>query len=371
VWHHRRNSLKAYWKQQKGYGKAEALLEAKWPEKYNGFGHLTWAGRIYGNGLTLPLKVKKDKIFHGTWGSGLFQSVYQPAGGFLNSIPLMPEWYFISVLFAVVASLGFLWKPLLWLWPFVILSAIIIVIQAAVSASKSANLQPPRDTNLKCRLLIIVLHIIQPIARLTGRFKHGLTPWRKRGAGLSSKFIFVIGNRIFTYWSEEWRSAEDWLEDIETKLMALKTRVKRGGDFDKWDIQVRNGLFSKSRGLFTIEEHGAGKQLLRFKCWADYSIYGFLLVGFFGGLSLLSAFQNEFAVASVLGLIFIVFVLRFLMETASSINSLYTAFMLLGVKEASEFVTVVEKEKINGELNEAIHSEQYINEDFVLLKAKV
>ena len=29
VWHHRRNSLKAYWKQQKGYGKAEALLEAK------------------------------------------------------------------------------------------------------------------------------------------------------------------------------------------------------------------------------------------------------------------------------------------------------------------------------------------------------
>ncbi|MDQ3683434.1 MAG: glycosyltransferase, partial [Bacteroidota bacterium] len=113
VWHHRRNSLKAYWKQQKGYGKAEALLEAKWPEKYNGFGHLKWDGRIYGNGLTLPLKIKKDKIFHGTWGSGLFQSVYQPASGFLNSIPLMPEWYFISILFAVVASLGFLWKPLL------------------------------------------------------------------------------------------------------------------------------------------------------------------------------------------------------------------------------------------------------------------
>lgn len=33
VWHHRRNSIKAYWKQQKGYGKAEALLENKWPER--------------------------------------------------------------------------------------------------------------------------------------------------------------------------------------------------------------------------------------------------------------------------------------------------------------------------------------------------
>ena len=31
VWHHRRNSVRAYWKQQQGYGKAEALLAQKWP----------------------------------------------------------------------------------------------------------------------------------------------------------------------------------------------------------------------------------------------------------------------------------------------------------------------------------------------------
>src|SRR3990172_1489422 len=30
VWHHRRGSLRAFWKQQFGYGKAEALLEKKW-----------------------------------------------------------------------------------------------------------------------------------------------------------------------------------------------------------------------------------------------------------------------------------------------------------------------------------------------------
>ena len=33
VWHHRRNSVRAYWRQQRGYGKAEALLERKWPEQ--------------------------------------------------------------------------------------------------------------------------------------------------------------------------------------------------------------------------------------------------------------------------------------------------------------------------------------------------
>ena len=35
VWHHRRNSVATYWRQQQGYGKAEALLEEKWPERYN------------------------------------------------------------------------------------------------------------------------------------------------------------------------------------------------------------------------------------------------------------------------------------------------------------------------------------------------
>src|ERR1041384_4255860 len=55
VWHHRRNVISAYWRQQKGYGKAEALLEAKWPEKYNSAGHHTFEGRLYGSGLTRML----------------------------------------------------------------------------------------------------------------------------------------------------------------------------------------------------------------------------------------------------------------------------------------------------------------------------
>ena len=29
VWHHRRDRVRSYWRQQRGYGKAEALLEAK------------------------------------------------------------------------------------------------------------------------------------------------------------------------------------------------------------------------------------------------------------------------------------------------------------------------------------------------------
>jgi cellulose synthase/poly-beta-1,6-N-acetylglucosamine synthase-like glycosyltransferase len=80
VWHHRRNSVRTYWKQQFNYGKAEAMLERKWPEKYNATGHLTWTGRVYGNGHRYLLGLS-ERIYHGTWGSAPFQSLYQPATG--------------------------------------------------------------------------------------------------------------------------------------------------------------------------------------------------------------------------------------------------------------------------------------------------
>ncbi|HEX8677973.1 MAG TPA: glycosyltransferase, partial [Segetibacter sp.] len=233
VWHHRRNSLKAYWKQQQGYGKAEALLECKWPEKYNGFGHLTWAGRIYGNGFTLPINVKNGKVFYGTWGSALFQSVYQPAEGFLNCIPLMPEWYLLSVLCGGMAGLGFLWAPLLVLWPVFIASIAVIVIQGVISAVDNTALTKHQERNWKYLSLIVLLHIIQPLARLRGRIKHGLTPWRIRGAKASLQNLTFFKPKILTYWNEaSWKANETWLEEIEQNIIGLKARVKRGGDFD-------------------------------------------------------------------------------------------------------------------------------------------
>ncbi|MDF2760315.1 MAG: glycosyl transferase, family 2, partial [Thermomicrobiales bacterium] len=93
VWHHRRNSVRTYWRQQQGYGRAEALLEAKWPEQYNAAGHLNRAGRLYGQGWTRALGSRRSRIYAGTWGSAPFQSVYQPAPRLLVTLPLMPEWY--------------------------------------------------------------------------------------------------------------------------------------------------------------------------------------------------------------------------------------------------------------------------------------
>jgi hypothetical protein len=78
-WHHRRNSLTMYWRQQRGYGKAEALLEQKWPERYSSAGHLAWAGRLYGRGFALPIAFRAARVYGGVWGSAAYQSLYQAA----------------------------------------------------------------------------------------------------------------------------------------------------------------------------------------------------------------------------------------------------------------------------------------------------
>jgi glycosyltransferase involved in cell wall biosynthesis len=49
VWHFRRNTVRAYINQQRGYGKAEALVYAKHPFRFNLFGQAKWLGRIYGD----------------------------------------------------------------------------------------------------------------------------------------------------------------------------------------------------------------------------------------------------------------------------------------------------------------------------------
>ncbi len=325
VWHHRRNSVKAYWKQQKGYGKAEALLEVKWPEKYNGFGHLTWTGRIYGNGCTLPLKIKKDKVFHGTWGTALFQSIYQPGDGLINALPLMPEWYFVVVLLGILSLLGLLWAPLLSALILFVASLVVIVLQAFVSAYKNTSL-PPGKKNWKYYSLITFLHIIQPVARLYGRLKHGLTPWRKRGNKPARKFLFSFRPIIFTHWSETWRSAEDWLSNIEGNLIASKTRVKRGGNFDRWDLLLRHGMISVNRALLTIEEHGANKQYVRLKTWTVPTHTTLLLTAFLLLLTILAIRDNQWLVASILFFFFFTAVGEYVVDRAALLHKLNTAF---------------------------------------------
>ena len=74
VWHFRRNTVKAYFGQQRGYGKAEALVYSKHPFRFNLFGQAKWLGRIYGDLSAALLLSRKPLIYSGVFGRGLFQT---------------------------------------------------------------------------------------------------------------------------------------------------------------------------------------------------------------------------------------------------------------------------------------------------------
>jgi O-antigen biosynthesis protein len=261
-WHHRRNSLKMYWRQQKGYGKAEALLEEKWPERYNAAGHLSWGGRLYGRGVTLPMPVGRPQVYGGVWGTAAYQSLYEPGTASLLSLTLMPEWLLVVAALGILSATGIAWSPLLFAFPLFVVAAGIPLIHAALAASR-ARYPAQAATRVQATqrwVLTCCMHLIQPAARLIGRVRHGLTPWRRRGSPARAS---LAAQRVI--WSERWFPSETWIAHLEATTRERGAVVMRGGNFDEWDLHFRGGAFGSARTRITTEEHGGGRQLVRFQ----------------------------------------------------------------------------------------------------------
>lgn len=328
VWHYRRNSLQAYWRQQKGYGRAEALLEAKWREKYNSIGHLTWAGRIYGKGLTKGFIWRKWRVYHGIWGSALFQSLYAPESSTLQALPLMPEWYILNIVLAAVSALGVLWKPLFLALPLLVITVcvpLLCVVKSVMEVSYSSE-ATDLSTRLELRLLTVLLHVIQPIARLYGRLRQGLTPWR-----LYHNHCFKFpSRRHYTIWSELWQAPQKRLESIEALLQAQGLVTQRGGHYDRWDLEVRGGLIGSARLRMVVEDHGAGKQLMRFLMYPRCSVIGLILIFLFVGLSGGTTIAQAWAALVPIGTVGLLMIIRVLRECGGATAA------ILGVLEQTK-----------------------------------
>jgi GT2 family glycosyltransferase len=327
VWHRRRNSIRAYWRQQRGYGAAEADLERKWPEKYTTGGHVTWRGRLYGDGFARRSARRRWRIYYGTWGSGPFQSIYHPEGRMSEFMPLLPEWYLVIGALAFLSAAGALWTPLLIALPLLVLAIGGTLFQAALSALKplavSAGSSRTREAGL--RALTAGLYLAQPLARLVGRLRAGLTPWRRRGAG---RFVLPIP-RSCALWSEHENTAERRLSSIETTLKKTSTPVIRGGDYDRWDLEVRGGPLGSARLLLAVEEHGGGRQLARFRLWPRVSRAGAVVVILVGALFAASALSGAWAASALLGGAALLLALRELQECATGIAAAVEAIGLL------------------------------------------
>ena len=166
-------------------------------------------------------------------------------------------------------------------------------------------------------------------------------------------------NQVFTCWSETWLSAETWLTSIEQNLIHSNIRVKKGDVFDRWDLQLRNGIVSVNRALLTIEEHGAGKQNVRLKTWCKPSRTSLTLFTASASLSIIAGYHNAVFASLMLAILSFVIAVEFILDTAILRQKLQTAFKKavpevqklqptdppLGIQEASLFIeSMVHKE---------------------------
>ncbi len=342
VWHRRRRSLGAYMRQQRGYGAAEALLERKWPERYNRGGHLRWSGHFDGGRMRRTMGLRRWHIYYGTWGQGLFQSVYQRAPGVLSSLPLMPEWYLLLTLLAVGSALGLFFEPLFFRVPLLgapialllfTLFAAALVIQAFTSALASLpGTHGSRGYKTRFVAAMTLLYVVQPAARLVGRLRRGLTPWRRRGA---LKFTVPLPKRTWI-WSESWRSPAEWMRLLEDDLRRSDAAVYRGGEYDRWDLEVRVGPLVAARLRMAVEEHGQGTQLLRFRVWPRWS----RLLGLLGGVLatwLMLEVLGDGNAASIVAVFAVLILVRTVHEGGAAVGLLLARIDLLSsVPDAGE-----------------------------------
>src|SRR5437870_9145779 len=200
VWHHRRRSFRKFWKQQVGYGKAEALLERKWPSRYSPIGQLSWLGRIYGKGVSADLSSLGGRVYQGVWGTAPFQSLYESRGS-RWSLALAPEWYLMIGLLSGTFVLSIGWGASIIFGPALLVAVALPVAQASISARRAKFVASPRKRRrslVVLRLVVVFLHLMQPMARLSGRIRGGLTPWRRRGPRTLPRFR----RRHVAYWRD-------------------------------------------------------------------------------------------------------------------------------------------------------------------------
>jgi hypothetical protein len=269
VWHRRRDSVRAHWRQQRGYGRAEALLARKWPQKYSR-GQARWAGRVYHPGAG----ARRWRVYYGIWGTGAFQPLHEGAPETRDSLLLLPQWYSALALLVALTANDFINDdPLLFRLPAlrIPVAALLLALWLAaplVQAGRSAwRALAPFAGRGRARShrwpLTAALHVLQPVARFVGRL--GARPLSSRRSTMYA--IALPRPRTVVVWCEEWSSATQRLHRLEAAMQARGITVLRGGPFERWDLHLKVGWLGGARLRMAVEEHGEGRQLLRFRVW--------------------------------------------------------------------------------------------------------
>lgn len=265
VWHHRRPTVKAYARQQKGYGRSEAMVHFKHPQRCGTFGRSRWCGIIYGDGA-VGLPLMPPRIYHGRFGTGLFQTIYRHNDWGFWSVLLSLEWHLVAIFLLLLSTMS---SPLAIAGGLMWAGTLGMAIRSAWVAPLAQR--PP----WWCRLLVTYLYILQPILRGWHRLTYLLAnkrlpvlPQVAPGDGSQQK---KIGRNTWDlYWDDEHENGREHLLPAVVKL-ARSNRWK--GDFDNawatWDVKLVGTCWHDITIRTATEELGWPRRFTRARCILD------------------------------------------------------------------------------------------------------
>jgi O-antigen biosynthesis protein len=294
VWHHHRASVKAYWRQQVGYGEGETWLMAHHPEKFLD-GHMLWRGRIY-SPLPFVRSLWGTKVNAGVWGTAAFPSVYRTDVHPFAFLPHSIRWqvmsFVLTVIGAVVAAIGgHSWAASLLIGSGVV--GLAVTIEKNIAYAMRSEVASLRGSKLWYRAVVAYLHFLQPLARLRGRIRGALSPpevalppaepQSSRGPRPSLaeawRALLLVSGSVTEdrFWSESWTSADrllsrfsDWLR----RSRAVRSIEIDEGWSDDRDVSVFIGRWAWLDVRTLVEEHSEGKVLVRVSMHLRPTMFG-------------------------------------------------------------------------------------------------
>jgi GT2 family glycosyltransferase len=258
VWHHRRQTPRAYLRQQAGYGEAEALLQFKHPDKFNGRGDGKWRGVLYGASLR-GVCLGKDMIYRGTFGAGLFQCLYQAGPAHWATLPSTLEWHLAA---GVVAVAGLFW------WPAWVLLALMLGLSVMIAGLQASQaVLPTRHAGLTSRLVLMALCYLQPLIRSWARYRtrlfsygYPLPPTATESAGIRMP---LCGRCTLAYWTELGHDRTELLGVFVAYLIEYRWGTTIDSGWSNCDIEVHYHPWTFLQIVTAQEDHGGGKRLIR------------------------------------------------------------------------------------------------------------
>ncbi len=229
VWHHPRARVRGFWCQQVGYGRAEAVLARRHPDRFTGDGHARWRGRVYGPSSSLSTRAR---LYSGRFGLAPYQRLY---GG--RPVPLVFGLYLVGAL----AALALLWPVLV--LPLVAAVAALggVFAVRGMRAARRAELRPA----VAWSVLIGVLHVLQPVAREVGRRRARGEAHEQGPAGRDPVRARPNGHRMLVV--AEASERESLLLDLRCQLGGAGLQVEPDTGWRAADLTIRSGPFWQAR----------------------------------------------------------------------------------------------------------------------------